>query len=106
MALRSRANVYRIVYMSAEPNEMANLITSVKESLEREIHALGEGIFSRFDTQSARLERQGALIQTGSRWTARMNDWAEKVDSALEEKDRQVAELAARVAKLEKGNGH
>jgi hypothetical protein len=34
-----------------------------------------------------------------------MNDWAEKVDSALEEKDKQIAELAARLAKLEKRNG-
>jgi BMFP domain-containing protein YqiC len=92
--------------MSAQPNEIANLITSVKESLEREIHSLGEGMFSRFDILAPRLERQGALIQTGSRWTARMNDWAEKVDSALEEKDRQIAELAARVARLEKGHGH
>jgi hypothetical protein len=57
------------------------------------------------DIQATRLERQGALIQTGSRWTARMNDWAEKVDSALEEKDKQIAELAARLAKLEKRNG-
>jgi biopolymer transport protein ExbB/TolQ len=92
--------------MSTQPSDIANLITSVKESLEREIHSLGEGLFSRFDIQAARRERQGALIQTESRWTARMNDWADKVDSALEEKDKQIAELAARLAKLEKANGH
>jgi hypothetical protein len=87
--------------MSAQPNEIASLITSVKESLEREIHLLGEGLFIRFDMQAARLE-QGALIQTGKGWKARMNEWAERIDLALEEKDKQIAELAARVAKLEK----
>jgi len=92
--------------MATQSDEIANLITGVKESLEREIHSLGEGLFSRFDIQAARLERQGALIQTGSRWTARMNDWADKIDSALEQKDKQIAELAARVAKLEKGDSH
>jgi hypothetical protein len=60
--------------MSAELNEIANLITSVKESLERETHLLGEGLFSGFDMQAARLERQGALIQTGSGGTARRNE--------------------------------
>jgi hypothetical protein len=42
------------------------------------------------------------LIQTGKGWKARMNEWAERIDLALEEKDKQIAELAARVAKLEK----
>jgi hypothetical protein len=58
-----------------------------------------------FDTQAARLERDAALIQTGSRWTSRMNDWAEKVDRALETKDQQIAALTKRIEQLE-GNRH
>jgi hypothetical protein len=84
----------------------------MKESLEREIYgSLGrlEGkidvgfhdVTTRFDTQAGRLERQGGLLQTGSRWTVRMNEWAEKVDRSLETKDRQIAELRARLEKLE-----
>ena len=39
-------------------NEIAELRTDVK---------------TRFDTQAARLDRQGSLLQVGSRWTTRMN---------------------------------
>ena len=58
----------------------------------------------RFDNQAARLDRHAALLQTGSRWTGRMNDWAEKVDQAFETKDREIAELRARLEKLERRN--
>jgi hypothetical protein len=88
--------------VSTQPNDIATLLTSFKESLEREIHSLGEALLTRFDTQAARLERQGALIQTGSRWTGRMNDWSEKVDAALEQKDKQIAALVERIEKLER----
>jgi hypothetical protein len=53
------------------------------------------------DTQAARLDRHSALLQTGSRWTNRMNQWAEKVDAALEVKDKQIAQLSEPVRKLE-----
>jgi hypothetical protein len=62
-------------------------------------------ITARFDTQAARLERHAGLLQIGNRWTARMNDWAEKVDQALETKDREIAELRARLEKLERPDG-
>ena len=94
---------------------LEQLIIDVKESLEREIGGLDRGLGSlrqamqegfaqvivRFDTQAARLDRQGALLQVGSRWTARMNDWAEKIDAALEAKDREIAELRQRLSALE-----
>ena len=83
-------------------------IIDVKESLEREIlgvrediRNLGRDLFTRFDTQAQRLERHAGLLQNGSRWTARMNEWAEKVDAALETKDREIAELRERLRKLE-----
>jgi hypothetical protein len=32
-----------------------------------------------------------------------MNGWAEKVDAALEQKDREIAELRTRIDRLESG---
>lgn len=85
-------------------NGLEQLIVDMKESLEREIRAGFTEVNIRFDTQAARLERHAGLLQTGSRWTSRMNDWAEKIDTALETKDREIAELRARLAKPENGN--
>ena len=47
------------------------------------------------------MDRHAALWQTGRRWSGKMDVWAEKVDSLLEVKDRQIAELRERVEKLE-----
>src|SRR2546425_572188 len=90
---------------------LERLITDLVESLKREVGDLRQAMLAgfarievRFDTQAARLDRHGALLQTGSRWTGRMNDWSEKVDQALETKDREMAELRARLEKLERRN--
>jgi hypothetical protein len=84
------------------------LLENMKESLEREIGSarteMKDGfaqVTSRFDTQAARLERHAAYWQTGRRWSGKMEVWAEKIDSLLEVKDRQIAELRTRVEKLE-----
>jgi hypothetical protein len=93
-----------------ENGHLEQLIVEMKESLERELHGVRDEmrqgfaeVKTRFDTQAARLERHAALLQTGSRWTAKMNDWAEKIDSALETKDQEIAELRRRLERLEKG---
>jgi hypothetical protein len=84
---------------------LAQLITDVKESLEREIRQGFAQVNARLDAQAARLERQGANWQTGRRWSARMDDWAEKIDAIMEAKnreiDREIAELRARLDRLE-----
>ena len=98
-------------------HDLGVLITDVKESLEREIQGLAreireemrEGfaqVNTRFDTQAVRLDRHAALWQTGRRWSGRMDDWAEKVDAALEAKDREIADLRDRLKKLEDSKGH
>ena len=91
-----------------EMGDIEQLIVDVKESLEREIGHLRDEIrdgfqrvTTRFDTQAARLDRQGSNWQTGRRWSARMDDRAEKIDAALEAKDREIAELHKRLADLE-----
>jgi hypothetical protein len=79
--------------MPDQSNNIRRLLIDIKESLERAVQSLRDLITTRFDTQAARMERQGALIQTGSRWTSRMSDWSEKADAALEQKDKQITEL-------------
>lgn len=81
----------------------------LKETLERELAALRREVHNgfseintRFDTQAARLDRHAGLWQTGARWSGRMDVWAEKIDSALETKDREIAELRERLLRLER----
>lgn len=81
---------------------LEQLIVEFKESLEREIHSFRDEMRTRFDNQAARLDRHAGLWQTGRRWSARIDDWSEKIDAALEVKDRQIAELRQRVDELEK----
>ena len=88
------------------------LIIDMKESLELELAGLRhdvqgvqrglEQLNGRFDTQATRLERHAGLWQTGARWSSRMDAWAEKVDGALEGKDREMAELRERLLRLER----
>ena len=89
-------------------DNIGQLIIDVKESLERDFNRLFthmnqrfDEIDARFDAQAARLDRHGALLQTGSRWTNRMNQWSEKVDAVLDVRDKQIAELRARIERLE-----
>ncbi len=89
------------------------LIIDLKESLEREIASLKQdlrqemrdgfsAVTARLDDQAARLDRHAGLWQTGSRWSARMDAWAEKVDGSLVAKDREIAELRERLLRLER----
>jgi hypothetical protein len=63
-------------------------------------------IGQRFDAQAARLERHTALWQTDSRWSARQDDWNERVDRQLDGQSKLLAELSERLRKLEEGNGN
>ena len=89
------------------------LIIDLTESLEREFREslqslerkMDQGfaqINSRFYLQAQRLDRPGALWPTGRRWSSKMDDWADKVDIALETKEREIAELRARMDRLER----
>jgi hypothetical protein len=94
-------------------DNIEGLLADIKESLERDIHGLQQSmdrrfdeIAARFDAQAARLERHAGRLQTGNRWTARMNDWAEKVDAAFDPRDRLIADLSERVRLLESERRH
>jgi hypothetical protein len=95
--------------ISASFASLASLIENQSANLARLEEKMDAGfaaIENRFDVHAARLDRQAALIQVGSRWTARMNDWSERVDQSLESALKEIAELRARLDKLEKRNGH
>jgi hypothetical protein len=85
------------------------LLIDIKESLEGQIHdgfasvdSRLDQINSRFDTQALRLDRQAALIQTGSHFSARMTEWSEKADVSLNHKDTQISELTRRIEEIER----
>jgi len=86
---------------------LEGLILDFKESLEREMRTgfaelrteIAE-LRPRLDTRSMRLERQGGTVQAGSRWSARMTEWSEKVYPALEQKDREIADLRDRMKRM------
>jgi phage shock protein A len=82
-------------------NSIEQLIVDVKESLEREIRSFRDEMRDRFDTQAARMDRQGGLLRSGQTNLVRLNDWSEKIDAALEARDRDIAELRARITRLE-----
>ena len=88
--------------LSARIDSVLQTLVDVKESLEREMAQGFAAVSARFDAQDARLARHGALLQSGSRWSTKMNDWAEKVDSAFAVRDRQFADLSERVTRLER----
>lgn len=88
---------------------LEQVIVDLKDGLERELASLEErlgqkidGLSQRLDTQAARLERHGALLDAGGRAIVRTNAWAEKIDAALEAKDREIADLRERIARLER----
>ena len=92
-------------------DRLENLMMELKQSLEREVQNLDrrmqegfQAMATRFDNQASRLDRHAALWQTGHRWSGRIDAWAERVDTALDIKDRQIAELRERIERLEKHN--
>jgi hypothetical protein len=100
-ALRSDINKVETALRSDIKN-LERLIIDYMESMDREfkdVRATLARIETRLDTQAIRLDRQGALLQAGSRWSTRMNGWAEKVDKTL---DREISELKIRIEKLER----
>ena len=72
-------------------NEMSNRFGEVGQRLER---------------IELRLDRQAGLMQTGSRWIVRQNDWSERSDVAQQEMQKQIHDIQDRLRRLEEGNGN
>ena len=93
------------ILITESSKRLEQLFVNVTQSLEREMKGGFSEINARLDDQAIRLERHAMLWQTGSRWSGGMDKWAEKVDSSLDAKDKQIAALRQRVDELEKRNG-
>jgi hypothetical protein len=92
--------------LKARFDHLEKLITDLTGSLSNEVRDGFTSVNGRFDVQSSRLERHAALWQTGSRWSARMDAWAERVDAALEARAREIAELRDEIRRLrDRSNG-
>jgi hypothetical protein len=86
---------------------LTQLISSVSESLHREMHDGFRQMTERFDLMETRLNRHGGLLQTGARWSARMTAWCEDTDKSLIDRDKRISDLEQRVRELErKRNGN
>ncbi|MGA2117554.1 MAG: hypothetical protein ABSH56_22685 [Bryobacteraceae bacterium] len=72
----------------------------LQDNLDR-LDSRRDSFLARFDNQSDRLDRQAGLLQTGRVWTVRTDARIDKVESALEEKDRQIDAISERVRRLE-----
>ena len=109
---RSTSGPAFVLYDEAggDVENIEKLIVDLKDSLEREIAGLRQDmqqgfaqVNTRFDTQAVRMDRHAGLWQTGTRWSSRMDAWAEKVDAALDSKDREIADLNERGQRIERG---
>ena len=66
-------------------------------SLSREIGAVRDGV----QRIEARLDRQGGIINGGTRQIARLIAWSDEMDAMLSERDGRIEELTRRIEKLE-----
>jgi len=80
------------------------------DSLKREMHQEFERVShefadvkARLDRMEARQDRQGGLLQGGSRAMTRVIEWTERADNLWAERDRRLDALEERLRKLENG---
>jgi hypothetical protein len=66
--------------MNPDSEELAKLISGVSESLHREMYEGFTRVTERFDLMETRLDRDGARLQTGTRWSARMTNWSDDIE--------------------------
>ena len=86
--------------------EVIRLLTEIKDSLERRMAQGFRSVNDRLDAMAIRLDRQGGLLRSGQTNLVRLNDWSEKIDQALAERDKRIDELGSRLRKLENGTAH
>lgn len=84
--------------LDARFQRLEELIIGVKESLEREIR----DIAGRMDNQARRMRHHEALWKAGRTWSIDLDDWRTDMDRAFESRDQQIADLSARLRRLEK----
>ena len=74
-----------------------SLKNEVKQELRRDFQPVKDGI----QRIEARLDRQGGIINGGTRQIARLITWSEEIDTMLAQRDGRIAELEHRLDRLE-----
>lgn len=87
--------------MADDSKHLEKLMIDLFESLRTEMRSGFDRIETHLSDMAVRLDRHAGLLQSGSRWTARTNTWAERMDRAMERKNRQIADLDRRIKALE-----
>jgi hypothetical protein len=90
----------------ADFDEVVRLIEGLSNEvseLRAEMRAGFERMGVTVDRQELRVERHGALLQLGSRWTNRMNKWFENMDRMMAIWDERNERMEQRLRKLESG---
>jgi hypothetical protein len=88
-------------------------LQSMKEDLLGHIHDVGAQLHIQiqevdgrlaewFDRIEARMDRQGGLIQGGSRTITRMIEWTEGADTTFSRYDRRLADFERRLDQIER----
>ena len=80
---------------------IVNLVTEVKESLERQINTGFENLTSRLDAQATRLGPAGGDAGDGRPLDEPLIAWSEKVDVSLEKRAREIGEMRSRLNRIE-----
>lgn len=82
-------------------SELLNLITEMKESLERELRSGFEKVDRRFEKVDRRFDQINArLIRVDSVWKV-AREWGRSVDDHDIQSDRVIADLVRQVSSLE-----
>ena len=84
--------------------QMAELIgglSSEIQDMRREFHGDLQGVKARLDLIEARLDKQGGLLQSGSRWVNRLTQWSEKTDRFMMRQDETLRDHGSRIDRLE-----
>jgi hypothetical protein len=84
--------------MRSQTEPLAAAIASVSNEM-------AEGfkeVKSRLEAIQTRLDLQGGKIRSGSVWTARIDEWSDKVDHLLAERDKDMSELRTDVRAIQK----
>jgi hypothetical protein len=77
-------------------------LDSVLKAIGAEFSQFRTELGQRFDRIEVRLDKQGGLMQSGSRAITRFVEWSESTDITLSRYDRRLAEFERRLERLEK----
>jgi hypothetical protein len=90
--------------LSWQLNQLGRLVADLHESAHREMHEGFARLEKTMDTQQARIDRNGGMLQAGSKWVNRLNQSSENVDRLLASQGEHMRKLEERIKKLENGN--